>query len=210
MATGIRVPLGSVLKKGGAGLLEEARYEALRLLHKKRIKILDFVEVKQVYLETSSWCSGYDPEERIEICVQARRIWLTSVSSMLEDMDEFLVHEYGHAFLFKVWKSLTKKEKMKFTELFGDYDSDGEEYANLTGDTLRSMFGMAEREFDEKMFVSLYASTSPHEDWAETFAYYVCDEISKKAPLLILEKVAFLKLLIERYGRKRRLLLYRT
>jgi hypothetical protein len=191
-------------------VLKTARLSALELLHSKNIKILDYVEVRKAYTDTTSYCLGYAAEDRIEIYVNAARLLVSCVSNVLEDLDAFLVHEYGHAFLFKVWKSLSKFERTQFKQLFGDYHSDGEAYENLMGDSLRSVLGLTPRTYNKKDFVSLYASTSPHEDWAETFAYYVYDDIPRKASIRLKTKVAYLRYLIVKYGRSKKLLLYRT
>jgi len=191
-------------------MLKDAQQTALETLHAKHIYILDRVKIYKTYLDTTSYCLGYDPEDRVAIYVNAARLVATGLTSRVEPLNQFLVHEYGHAFLFKAWDHMSANDRRRFRKIFGDYDSDGEDYENLMGDSLRALFGLQERRFNKKEFVSLYASTSPHEDWAETFSHFVYDDLPKKPGFTLATKIAYLRYLIELFGSRKDLVRYRV
>jgi hypothetical protein len=187
-------------------ILNSASSKALNRLHSHGVHILDGVKIHLATFSDCSYCLGYDPEDPVEIHVNGMRLSEAVISkSSREAMTEFLVHELGHAFLFMLWNTsgstrpwdavLTYEERQEFISLFGDYHSDGEGYKHRVSDTLRSILGMKPREFDRTRFASLYAVCSPHEDWAETFAYFI---MGKPTPR---EKREYVEKLIAKYGR---------
>lgn len=178
-------------------ILDTAQEKAINTLHANGIFVLDDIKVHLAVTSPDSYCLGYDTEDPVEIYVNGMRLTEALVSrKSREALTEFLVHEYGHAFLFKLWNtSLTTEERTEFTRLFGDYDSDGSGYKYRISDVVRTILRLKPRDFDTEQFASLYAVTSPHEDWAETFAFLVC---GKSAPR---EKAGFVAELIVKYGR---------
>lgn len=180
-------------------ILYTAQVKALQKLREHGIYSLDAVNVHLAKYSTESYCLGYAPEDPIEITVAGMRLFEALISKRSrEDLTEFLVHEYGHAFLFQVWNTrLSKKERKEFVRLFGDYDSDGEGYKHRISDTIRGLLHLKPRGYDTTKYVSLYASTSPHEDWAETFAFLVCGKVAKTSG----KKTVFVERLIDKYGR---------
>ena len=178
-------------------ILLSAHEKALHVLREYGIFTLNNVPVKVDFFSSCSYCLGYDPDDSIAVHVNGMRLTEALVSrASREALTEFLVHELGHAFLFKLWNtSLTKEEQAEFIRLFGDYHSDGDGYQHRVQDTVRATLGLKPREFDKARFASLYAVTSPHEDWAETFAYLVMDKPTPK------EKREYVMGLLEKYGR---------
>jgi hypothetical protein len=75
-----------------------------------------------------------------------------------------LRHEVGHHY----WRSLIGQVDNvgRFRSLFGDERTD-------YGEALRHHYGNAAAAWDEQHFVTRYAQSHPHEDWAETFAHYL-------------------------------------
>ncbi len=75
-----------------------------------------------------------------------------------------LRHEVGHHF----WRRLVEGSDViaEFRAVFGDERTD---YATA----LQRYYSRVDNRWDEHRFVSEYAQSHPHEDWAETFAHYL-------------------------------------
>jgi hypothetical protein len=75
-----------------------------------------------------------------------------------------LRHEVGHHY----WHCLVERgdDVARFRSVFGDERVD-------YGSALRRYYAGADGGWDEQRFVTRYAQSHPHEDWAETFAHYL-------------------------------------
>lgn len=73
-------------------------------------------------------------------------------------------HEIGHYF----WTKLVRLDKdfKRFREVFGDERAD---YA----EALQMYYDSGARNYWRSKFITPYASSHPHEDWAETWAHYM-------------------------------------
>ena len=73
-------------------------------------------------------------------------------------------HEVGHHY----WRSLVERRGglAPFRAVFGDERADYDA-------ALRRYYATADAAWDEHRYVSRYAQSHPHEDWAETFAHYL-------------------------------------
>jgi hypothetical protein len=73
-------------------------------------------------------------------------------------------HEIGHYFWLKLF--VEEEHKQQFREVFGDERRD---YA----EALQHYYQQNEQNHWRSRFITPYASSHPHEDWAETWAHYM-------------------------------------
>lgn len=73
-------------------------------------------------------------------------------------------HEIGHYFWAKFFK--TERQKQQFREVFGDERQD---YA----EALQAYYDANNQSHWRSRYITPYASSHPHEDWAETWAHYL-------------------------------------
>lgn len=98
--------------------------------------------------------SEADPTVRLQ-----RRQWL---GERFRTLLGHFRHEAGHYY----WPQLVGHARNRFREVFGDESRD-------YGEALRIYYAQGPRPDWNQSFVSAYASSHPHEDWAETFAHYI-------------------------------------
>jgi hypothetical protein len=195
------------------GVILRGKATALARLKRRGITVLDQVPVTPSYLSRYSYCIGCDDADSISIHVAGKRALLGAVGYPDDEgMEVVLVHEYGHAFLFKIWNFLTISEREKFETLFGKYHDDrwGLTYLQSVMDEWRETLGFSTRTYDKRTHASLYATVNAHEDWAETFEQLMFGSLPTRIGLVLKKKVLFIKKLVRKYGKQARVRLHRT
>lgn len=105
-----------------------------------------------------------------------------------------LYHEFGHAFLFAAWDLFDKRTKAQFRALFGSPNR--MERGVLFAQAI-DFIGLS---FVFPNFISAYARTSPHEDFAETFSAYMQDVACENEVLKA--KLNFVEGVLKKYARR--------
>ena len=154
----------------------EIRHQVLKRYRDKGVTRLARVPVRVKLGETVSYCEGYP----VKITLGA-----LCTASLLRGSLKFertLVHEYGHALLFKLWYKLTRKDQRKWEACFGAYEGPEDRPGLLTGIWtyyLRSLCVAAATGtplYNTNAYATMYAASDPHEDWAETVTAYIMDD----------------------------------
>jgi len=99
-----------------------------------------------------------------------------------------LAHEYAHAWEYSIEYSMSVKDQARWEYLFGPRGVES------TAWSMWNPWGS----YDTHNHVSWYATTSPHEDFAETTASFLMGEQQPPGSLRA-EKVAFIEYLMTRY-----------
>ncbi len=111
--------------------------------------------------------SGVDPEYPKAVEIERRKV--TALTSRAEipwpSITGLVCHELGHSFMYHHWRWARSPA---FVKLFGDVDK-----AYRGVDRSWVEFGKRQIAHSPVDFVSHYASMHPHEDFAETFRFYV-------------------------------------
>lgn len=160
--------------------LKKACVKACGLLRKKGIKGLELVPV---YFDWTDIHSGCFEEPVVKIGVG----WAQGVRSLwdFKGCTAFMVHEYAHAMLYKLWPKLTIRERHQWEEIFGSYvDDPKEDPYPKAWETVTAYILNTPEEYNQAEFVSAYATVSGQEDWAETVAHYVLDADIENTPVL--------------------------
>lgn len=86
-----------------------------------------------------------------------------------------LAHELAHAIMDRLWSRLSRRDKARWERAFGgnsvpDTTDPVRNFVRRLPSLLRGEAG-----YDREAYVTAYAASDPHEDWAETTAHFVMD-----------------------------------
>lgn len=107
-----------------------------------------------------------------------------------DSFDAYLLHEFAHAWLFDHAHKLSKYHNRKFKKLFGDLEDQPSRLESWFYDV----------KYNRQKYVSEYASISPEEDFAETFAAFFSEQCNSCYSSIVHDKLRFVGRLLSRYS----------